>query len=321
MKRIWAAYVATVICLTAFIMLAVTIFSPLRKEQSDVVLPVPEFLARVKNNQVTTINIFLPLLEKANAAANPPQISGKAALVYDLTTQKTLFEKDPTARLPMASLTKITTAIVALENKKDDAYTVSKEALVGEDSMGLSAGEVLTLEELLHGLMLPSGNDAAEVLAAHYPGGRERFIAAMNDKVKALGLSNTNFTNPSGLQGDGEQYTTAYDLMILTKYALENFSLFRKIVATANYEIPYSENHKAFYLENETNLLRSYPGVKGVKTGYTPEADLCLVTYLEYKDHNIIAVLLGSSNRRSDMQSLLDFGLRSMGITPPAHGL
>src|SRR3989344_2319253 len=260
MKRIWAAYVATFICLTAFIMLAVTIFSPLRKEQSDVVLPVPEFLARVKNNQVTTINIFLPLLEKANAAANPPQISGKAALVYDLTTQKTLFEKDPTARLPMASLTKITTAIVALENKKDDAYTVSKEALVGEDSMGLSAGEVLTLEELLYGLMLPSGNDAAEVLAAHYPGGRERFIAAMNDKVKALGLSNTNFTNPSGLQGDGEQYTTAYDLMILTKYALENFSLFRKIVATANYEIPYSENHKAFYLENETNVLRGYEG-------------------------------------------------------------
>ena len=126
----------------------------------------------------------------------------------------------------MASLTKIMTAIVALENKRDDnTYIVSARALVGEDSMGLSPGEELSQEELLYGLMLPSGNDAAEVLASNYPAGRTMFIQAMNDKAKALGLVDTHFSNPSGLQGDGMQYTTASDLLVITRYALENFPL------------------------------------------------------------------------------------------------
>ena len=97
--------------------------------------------------------------------------------------------------------------------------------------MGLSTGETLTLSDLLYGLILTSGNDAAEVLAENFPG-REFFIKAMNDKVKSLGLSDTNFTNPTGLEGDGKQYTTAYDLLVITDYAISNFSLFDQVVST-----------------------------------------------------------------------------------------
>jgi D-alanyl-D-alanine carboxypeptidase (penicillin-binding protein 5/6) len=250
-----------------------------------------------------------------------PNISAGSALIYDTTSKQVLYSKDPKQRLPMASLTKIMTAVIALENKKkDDRYRVLQEDLIGEDSMGLTAGETLTLSDLLYGIMLNSGNDAAETLATNFPKGRNAFIKAMNDKIKTLGLSDTNFTNPSGLEGDGKQYTTAYDLLVITQYALTNFPLFDQVVSTFDYNIPYSSLHKAFYLENQTNLLTSYPGVKGVKTGYTPEAGLCLITYLDYDGHKIIGVILGSDDRRGEMIELLDYSLETLGITPPHHG-
>lgn len=221
----------------------------------------------------------------------------------------------------MASLTKIMTAIIALENKKeDDTYIVNNEDLVGEDSMGLTAGEQLSQKELLYGLLLTSGNDAAEVLAANYQdGGRRGFIKAMNDKARALGLTDTIFSNPSGLQGDGEQHTTAYDLLVITKYALTNFPLFSKIVSTPEFDLPETSTHKAYTLISETNLLTTYPGVRGVKTGYTPEAGLCLVTYLDYGGHKIIGIILNSENRRGEMKDLLDQALRNLGIDPPPY--
>lgn len=249
-----------------------------------------------------------------------PEVSARASLIYDLTTNKVMFGKNAKEKLPMASLTKIMTSIIALENKKkDDKYFVTKEDLVGEDSMGLEAVEVLSLKELLYGLMLHSGNDAAETLAHNFSGGRTKFIEAMNNKIKALGLADTNFTNPTGLEGDGKQYTTVYDLLVVTRYAILNFPLFAEIVSTVDYNIPQTKTHKAFYLENETNLLTSYTGVGGVKTGYTPEAGLCLVTYLEYGGHKIIGILLGSDNRRDEMKELLDYSLISQSIKPPEH--
>lgn len=283
--------------------------------------PLPDFLSQPTNNQVSTLELFLPqLFPEDTKTTIDEKIKAKSAFVFDLTTQKTLFDKNGTKRLSMASLTKIMTAILALEHfKKGSIFIVPQEALVGEDSMGLSSGEKVTLEDLLYGLMLVSGNDAAEVIASHFPGGREEFVNAMNDKAKAFGLSNTHFTNPSGLQGDGVQYTTAYDLMVMTSYALDTYPLFREVVQTVEHEIPYSQNHKYFYFENETNLLTSYPGVKGVKTGYTPEAGLCLVTYLEYKGHRLIGVILGSNNRRQEMKDLLDYSLLKLGTPPPKH--
>jgi D-alanyl-D-alanine carboxypeptidase (penicillin-binding protein 5/6) len=284
--------------------------------------PLPDFLTLDKNKQATFLDLWLPFIAKASGNDSQlNELTAKSILVYDLTSNKVIFEKDANTHRPMASLTKIMTAIIALENKRDDdVYSVTTSDLVGEDSMGLVAGEHLSLEELLYGLLLPSGNDAAETLATNYPsGGREAFIKAMNDKAKALGLTDTHFSNPSGLQGDGEQHTTAYDLLVITRYALENYPIFRKIVSTPEYQIDETSTHNAHYLTNETNLLTTYPGVKGVKTGYTPEAGLCLVTYLGYDGHKIIGIILNSENRRGEMKELLDSSLKNLGIEPPAY--
>jgi serine-type D-Ala-D-Ala carboxypeptidase (penicillin-binding protein 5/6) len=269
----------------------------------------------------TGASFWFPKVENLiKESALIPKISAKSAIIYELNSNKVLFDKNSSDKLPMASLTKIMTAIVALENpKKDNKYTVRQEYLVGENSMGLEEGEILSLEELLYGLILKSGNDASETIAASFPGGRENFIREMNRKAKELGAGNTNFTNPSGLEGNGNQYTTAKDLVIITKYALDNFELFKKVSSTFTFTIPATSTHKSYALENETNLISSYPGVKGVKIGFTNEAGYCLVTFLDYKGQQIIGVLLNSENRRQEMKDLLDFSLKSLGIFPPAH--
>ena len=281
--------------------------------------PIPDFLNKEKNSQVSSIDIWSPILQKFFSSNNTPEISAKSALVYDLTDGKVLYEKNAREKLPMASLTKIMTAIVAMDHKRsDDMYNVYPESLVGENVMGLTSGEILSLNELLHGLVLNSGNDAAEVIASNTMN-RTDFIKAMNDKAKSLGLKDTNFTNPSGLEGEGNQYTTSYDLLVITKYALNNYPEFAEVVSTPEYHMPATEEHKAYDLYNETNLLTSYPGVKGVKDGFTDEAGLCLVTYLDYKDHKIIGVILGSQNRIAEMKELLDYSLSTQGIKPPPH--
>lgn len=303
-----------------FLGICVFAYQKIFKFKQIIVSPLPNFLTSFANNQVSTLNLWSPFFEMFEEDKNKiPSLSAKSALVYDLTDNKILFSKDASKKLPMASLTKIMTAIVAIESATpDDKYLVFPQDLVGENSMGLSVGEKLTLKELLYGLILTSGNDAAETLAGNFPEGRDKFIEAMNNKAKSLGLKNTHFTNPTGLEGEGRQYATAYDLLVITKYALQ-FPIFKKVAGTFIHNIPYSQNHKAFYLENQTNLISSYPGVFGVKDGYTPEAGLCLVTYLNYKGHEIIGILLGSDNRRQEMKDLLDYGLKIQGITPPPH--
>ena len=306
-----------------FVFLSFAFFTFFQKDSKrvSIISPVPDFLSIANNNQVSNISLWLPSLENIiSAAFEKPDISAKSVLLFDIESKRVLYGKNPKERLPMASLTKIMTAIVALENsKKDNKYLVTEKELVGENSMGLTAGERLSLEELLYGLILPSGNDAAETLASNFNGGRTAFVKAMNDKARALGLKDTNFTNPSGLEGDGNQYSTAYDLMVMTEYAMEKFALFRKVVSTFQITIEANSYHKPYFLENETNLISSYPGVKGVKTGYTPEAGLCLVTYLDYDGHKIIGVILGSENRRQEMKDLLDYSLKSLGTNPPPH--
>jgi len=296
-------------------------FLPHHTDTVSSLSPIPDFLTVKKNDQVKLLDLWLPFIQQTyGSGSEQPELTAKSVLMYDLTTNKTIFEKNPRERLPMASITKIMTAIISIENpRKDEKYLVRKENIVGEDSMGLESGEVLSLEELLYGLMLPSGNDAAEVLANNYYLGRDAFIQAMNDKAKALGLTDTRFSNPSGLQGDGIQFTTTYDLLVMTKYALDNYPLFAKIVSTDTHSIVPTSTHKAYELTSETNLLTTYEGVRGVKTGYTPEAGLCLVTYLDYKGHRIIGIILNSQNRRGEMKELLDYSLKSLGIEPPEY--
>lgn len=282
--------------------------------------PLPDFLSKKNNSEVTSLDFWLPsLFGFFDIEEDVPQISAKSALVYDLSNEKTIYERNSKEKLPIASLTKIMTAIVAIDHKrKDDRYTVYPETLVGENVMGLSTGEVLSLEELLYGVFMYSANDASETLAINTLG-RDKFIAAMNKKAKALGLENTNFTNPTGLQGDGSQYSTAYDLLVLSRHAVSNYPQIVKASSTAQYFIEETNDHYAYDMYNQTNLITSYPGVKGLKDGYTPEAGLCLVTYLDYDGHKIIGIILGSENRREEMKSLLDYSLRQQEIDPPPH--
>ncbi len=292
------------------------------KTPASILSPLPKGLTTIFQTASVKEKYWEPNLENKVSInkKEDPELTAHAALSYDLTTGKVLFAKNPKERTPLASLTKIMTAIVALENMPlDKEITVSKNAAtIGENAMGLSKGEVLPLQELLYGLMLPSGNDAAEAIAEGSKFGRDNFVYVMNSKAEQLGLADTRFTNPSGLEGDGKQYSTAYDLLVMTRYALEN-PVFREVVSTVNHEISATENHKAYHLFNETNLLTSYPGVKGVKTGFTNEAGLCLVTYLEHDGHQIIAVILNSQNRRQEMKDLLDYSLQVLGKTPPEH--
>lgn len=320
-------YLITILSLAAFIVILCFIIIPKKDTSGYFLSPLPDFLNVSINKQATLLDLWSPFIERMTYDSKSlPTYTAKSILLYDLTTNKTLYEHNANLHLPMASLTKIMTAIVAYENKDPyDTYTVTKENLVGEDSMGLGVGEQLRFMDLLYGLMLPSGNDAAEVLATNFtprddlPAGRQAFINAMNDKARALGLTNTQFSNPSGLQGDGEQHSSASDLLVITKYALDNIPEFKQVISTYEFTIPGTSTHKAYTLFNETNLLTSYPGVKGVKTGYTPEAGMCLITLLEYKDHKIIGVILNSENRREEMKQFLDYSLNQLGITPPEH--
>lgn len=321
MKFLLTWYTFSVGVATVVICLLFWLNNPLLAISAFQFSPLPSFLTLADNSQVTTLDVWQPTgVLGSHVGYDIPDITAKSAYAYDITTDQVLFTKNAGQRLPMASLTKIMTAIVALEHKNpDDKYIVRGRDLVGEDSMGLAAGETLSLEELLYGLILHSGNDAAEVLADNFPEGRNAFITNMNLKAQALGLINTHFSNPTGLEGDGDQFTTAEDLVVITRYALTNFSIFDQVAATFDYYIPPTSTHQAYSLENETNLLTSYPGVKGVKTGYTPEAGLCLVTYLDYGGHKIIAVLLGSDDRRGEMKEILDYSLQHVGVTPPHH--
>lgn len=282
--------------------------------------PIPPLLEKTFYSIKRQNDYWKPAMQQAYAS-NELSLSASSALSYDLTTGKFLYQKNIDKRLPIASLTKIMTAIVALENENVGQKILigSKAAQVGEDSMGLSAGERLTVQELLDGLFLNSGNDAAEALAAGSQFGRNNFVYLMNKKAEDLGLANTRFTNPTGLEGDGSQYSTALDLLVMTRYGLQN-KVFADTAAKIESSILQEDSHKAFNLYNETNLLTSYPGVKGVKTGFTNEAGMCLVTYLEYGGHKIIAVILNSQNRRQEMKDLLDYSLGSLGVTPPKHG-
>lgn len=262
-------------------------------------------------------NIWLPEEINISDLSALPQISAKAAYVVDLTTDQTIYAKNIHEKQAVASTVKIMTALIALERKKpNEIFSVSGEAaVVGEDSMGVSEGEKYTLREILYGLLLPSGNDAAEVIAENTAGSTKNFVNLMNNKANLLGAKDTKFINPSGLQEDNiSQYSTAYDMALIARHAWSNYPTFRQVVGTKSFEIPYSEDHKYLYLENQTNLLATYPGVKGIKPGYTPEAGLCLVTLAENDGHSLLAIILGSNDRRGEMIQLLDYSFGSIGV-------
>ncbi|WP_318361888.1 D-alanyl-D-alanine carboxypeptidase family protein [uncultured Agathobaculum sp.] len=228
-------------------------------------------------------------------------VSARGAVVIDADTGETLFEQNADARLPMASTTKIMTALVALgEGDLDRIYTVKPEyAAVEGSSMYLQAGERLSLRDTLYGLMLASGNDAAVAIAGEC-GGMSAFVGKMNAKAAELGLTDTHFDNPNGLPSD-THYTTAHELAKITAAALKD-PVFRQIVSTKSCTV------SGHTLTNHNRLLSMYDGAVGVKTGFTRAAGRCLVSAAERNGRTLIAVTLNDPNDWNDHMEMLDAG-------------
>ncbi len=234
-----------------------------------------------------------------------PILSSQGVIAIDLSTGISLYEKNPDKTLLPASTTKIITALVAMDNYPLDEIITVPQVRIDGQKMGLFAGEQMKFEDLLYGLLVYSANDAAEVLAASFPGGRNAFVAQMNTKAKELHMKNSNFQNPVGLDSD-VQMTTARDLVRASEVAMRN-QVFAKIVSTKDYVVTDVSGRYKHYLKNINELLGNTPGVLGIKTGWTENARENLVTYMERDDHKIIIVVLGSQDRFGETKELIDW--------------
>lgn len=229
-------------------------------------------------------------------------VSAKSALLLDAQTGRVLYEKQADRQSLIASTTKIMTALLVCEQCNVlDRMQIPKEAVGMEgSSMYLKEGEVLTLQELLYGLMLPSGNDAAMALAIYCAGSTEGFASLMNDKARMLGMTNTHFTNPHGLDAPGH-YSTARDLAILAAYAMKN-PVFAQTVCTKTVKIGDR------VLTNHNKLLWQYDGADGVKTGFTKAAGRILVSSAVRQGRRLVCVTICDGNDWADHKALLDDG-------------
>lgn len=254
--------------------------------------------------------------QEAIVSADPNfSVDAKAALLIDLGTGRTVYEQDADARVYPASLTKIMTSLLALENGNlSDVITVNESALSGLDQdssvVGLQVGERITLENLLYCMMVSSGNDAANVVAEYIAGSVADFVRMMNERAYALGCTDTHFNNPHGLH-DESHYTTARDLAIITQAALKSEN-FRQIVNTAEYLIPESELGAEHRLKTTNMLIYQSTGnllydgrVTGVKTGYTSAAGRCLIATAEYNDIHLLSILCGAKTTVQESGDLL----------------
>jgi D-alanyl-D-alanine carboxypeptidase (penicillin-binding protein 5/6) len=237
-----------------------------------------------------------------------PAIKARAAIVVDLTAGQVLYEQGATTHYAEASLAKLVTAMVAVDLAPlDTPITVSLAATrVEPNHMGLSAEEQLTERELLEGMLLNSGNDAAEAIASGIVD-RAHFVDFMNQKAAALHLRGTHFTNPSGLD-EPNNYSTASDLATVSATLLADYSDLSTIVGWKDVSIPATARHKAFNPSNINRLLWTYSGAIGLKPGYTDAAGYCLAAAASRQGRTILVIVLGSSQHFSDAASLLDYG-------------
>jgi len=250
--------------------------------------------------------VSLPLASHAETA--PPSVSAKSAVLIEAQSGCVVFGRNETLRLPMASTTKIMTALVALELAAPDTQISVDSRAVGVEgsSIYLTEGEALTLEQLLYALLLESANDAAVAIAIGLSGSVESFAKCMNDKATALGLTSTHFENPHGLDGE-EHYTTAYELALIAQAMLTN-DLLRTIVSTRKTTIPHAGTDGVRLLVNHNKLLRLYDGCIGVKTGFTKKSGRCLVSAAERDGVTLIAVTLDAPDDWNDHSALFDYG-------------
>ncbi len=253
-------------------------------------------------------------------AGAPPQVTAQSWILYDDTFGATLAEHNPDLARPMASTTKIMTALVALENGDlDQRITVTQQAVdVGEAEVGLVVGETLTLRQLLTAMLVRSGNDSAVAIAQGIGGSVPAFVRMMNDKARELGLENTHFVNPHGLDEDGH-YTSARDLLTMARAAMEN-PVFSTAVRTQTVRLPDAPDGTVRVVTTTNRLLGSYQGAIGVKTGYTGLAGHVLVAAAEQEGRRLYAVVMGSTDAFADATALLDYGFAEFGVIPVIMG-
>ncbi len=245
---------------------------------------------------------------QARAAGTGVSTSAKAAVLIERTTGNILLCANENTPLPMASTTKIMTALLALEQgNMDDVVTVGRNAYgVPGTSIYLSEGETITLKDLLYGLLLASGNDAAVAIAEHIGGDVDTFCRMMTQRARELGLSQTVFINPHGLPAAGHQ-TTAYELALIAREAMK-YPLFREIVATRRASIPWEGRSYHRILNNKNRLLADYEGATGIKTGYTKAAGRCLVFGAKQNGMEVIGVVLCCGDWFDEAARLMDLG-------------
>ena len=249
------------------------------------------------------------------AQAAGPEVSAQSAVVLTADTGAVLFEKDGHTPRPVASTTKIMTALLALEaaqERGDPLVDITQEMVAVEgSSMGLQAGDSISLTGLAAGMLLASGNDAANAAALYLDASLESFAARMNQRAAVLGMEDTHFVTPSGLDGEDAQglghLSTAYDMALLARAALED-QAFRQLCSSPSLAVEFAEPVKRVTYTNHNKLLTQYQGCVGVKTGFTKEAGRCLVSAAERDGALLIAVTLNAPNDWQDHTALLDYG-------------
>ncbi|MCF6462054.1 D-alanyl-D-alanine carboxypeptidase family protein [Clostridium sp. Cult1] len=257
------------------------------------------------SRKITIIILIITLSLGKASYCHKPDINAQSAILIDAQSKRVLASYNPHTKLPIASTTKIMTALLALENGElYDKINVDINAVgIEGSSIYLEEGEVITLEDLLYGLMLRSGNDSAVAIAEYLGKNIEDFVKMMNEKAKNIGAEDTNFMNPHGLHHENH-YSTAYDLALITAEAM-NFEEFNQIVSSKTWKANRDKNN-IFYNKNKT--LWEYKGGDGVKTGYTTKSGRCLVTSATRNGTKLIAVVLNDSNWFDDCYRLMDYG-------------
>lgn len=245
-----------------------------------------------------------------------PDVSAAQAILMDAESGRVLFDKEAYEARPIASITKIMTAILAIESgKMDEKATVSRNAIYTEgSSIYLEQGEQIKIQDLVYGLMLRSGNDAAVAIAEHIGGSEEGFVYLMNEKAKWLGMNQTHFTNPHGLD-DEDHYSSAYDMAILTRDAMKN-KQFQEISGSTSY---LSENRSYSWRNKHKLVTGYYENATGGKTGYTKRTGRTLVTTAEKNGHSLIVVTLNAGNDWNDHIALFEWGFEKLTENNPEN--
>lgn len=247
-------------------------------------------------------------ISSARAAGGAPSVSAQAAVLMDQASGRILFSRNSTEKLPIASITKVMTAILAIESGKlNQKFTVSREAVHAEgSSIYLKAGERIRLIDLVYGLMLRSGNDASVAIAEAVAGSTRGFALLMNEKAAELGMIGTHFMNPNGLD-DPDHYSTAADMAVLTRYAMQN-ATFRKITGTRSYKAEQTNKESVRVFINKNKMLRLYSKATGGKTGFTKKAGRTLISTASSGSLSLIVVTLNDGQDWQDHQQLFEWG-------------